>query len=260
MDVHPPYVPPAPYLKEFCPDFSRRKAYNLSSKRLARRDDLTPSEQESVANLYDACIKHVDNGVGEFLDQLQKIKADEDTVVVVTSDHGDELGEHSRGDFILYEGNLRVSLIIQHPKIGEGIVVKPQVSMIDLAPTIIDLVGGDRMPDFYGKSLLPVVNSEVAGPEHIISMNLDLSSEAKCFSCRTEEWKLIVTDGERDRLYNLQDDPGETVNLVDEERVIAERLRAKISDYISFIEKEKQQPSTDRLRQRIKALKQAGKI
>lgn len=260
MDVHPPYVPPATYLREFCPHSSRRKAFNLSGRRMTWRDDLMPAEKELMSNLYDACIKYADNAIGEFLDQVQEIQSSNNTLVVITADHGDELTKHPRGDFILYEGNLRVPLIIYYPRVGEGIVVKPQVSLIDLAPTIIDIIGGGAVPSFHGKSLLPVIRGEAPGRENVISMNLDLATEAKCFSCRTENWKLIVTEGEEDRLYNLQDDPEETVNLANKEEEVTGELRAKIQDYISFVEKGKEQFAAERLRQRIRILKGAGKI
>ena len=259
MDVHPPYISPEKYIEEFCDrPVSRRKIFHLSRKRMSNKANLSLQEKELLSNLYDAGIKYVDDGIAEFLKQLQQIQSN--TIVIITSDHGDGLGELGSDDFVLYEVNIHVPLIIYYPKIGQGIVVKQQVSLIDLAPTIIDLIGCERVPNFHGKSLLPLIRGEMVETGCIISIDVEPVSNTKHFSCRTEKWKLIVTEGAEDRLYNLQNDPGETINLIDKEQRKARELKSRILDYISQLDEERRQPTAIKLGDKIQKLKESGKI
>jgi len=138
MDVHRPYMPEETYLKQFCDQpVSRHKMYSLWRKMIQKPDEISPAEREIIINLYDADIKYTATVIGSLLYRLGNRLAG--TIVVITADHGDELGEHGNfGHHSMYDGILRVPLIIAGPKIKSGISVTQQVSLIDLTPTIVD--------------------------------------------------------------------------------------------------------------------------
>jgi arylsulfatase A-like enzyme len=173
--------------------------------------------RESLASLledYDQSIAQADAYVGEFI-ELQKARGRWDnTIIVVTSDHGEEYGEHgSLGHGrTLYEETIRVPLIVVTPE-SEPRVVDAPVTLLDLAPTIRDLVGLPPTEESEGRSLVPyleggsrtdwpiVVRAAMGGPKH---------RRAVLY----RRWKLIL-GGQSRTLYDLERDPRERTNLVD---------------------------------------------
>jgi len=159
MDVHAPCVPPQKYARQFHGHrVSRYEMSRLFQKVSSKSTQLSPSEIEKLKDLYDAEIKYVDDAIGWLLDKAGSRL--ENTIVIVTADHGDAFGEH--GKFFhgtsLYEEILRVPLIIAGPGIEAGAVVRQQVSLLDLAPTIVGLLGLGKVHTFHGESLLPLID------------------------------------------------------------------------------------------------------
>ena len=165
MDTHYPYLPPAEYVRKlFNRRISRYRMVNLYSKQLKTFREagfrnvgwLSPAEIDTLINLYDADIRYVDDNIGRLLESLGNHL--ENTIIIVTADHGEAFGEHnSLGHGTLYEELIRVPLIIAGPGIKAGAVVSEPVELMDLAPTIADSVGIARVKGFHGRSLLTVV-------------------------------------------------------------------------------------------------------
>ncbi|MFA6004167.1 MAG: sulfatase-like hydrolase/transferase, partial [Elusimicrobiota bacterium] len=116
---------------------------------------------------YDAALNQVDRRVGEFVEQLKRLGLDQNTVLIISADHGETLGEHGLLNHTqgLYEPVLRVPLIIRHPGLPEsaGRRVDKQVQRIDLMPTILDIAGASYAHlELQGRSFVPLLKDPAA--------------------------------------------------------------------------------------------------
>jgi choline-sulfatase len=171
--------------------------------------------REELASLledYDETIARADAYVGEFI-ELQKARGRWDnTVIVVTSDHGEEYGEHgSLGHGrTLYEETIRVPLIVVTPR-SESRVVDAPVTLLDLAPTIRDLVGLPPTEESEGRSLVPYLEGgSLTDRPILVRSQMHGAKQAVLY----QRWKLILAHQSRE-LYDLKRDPKERRNLVD---------------------------------------------
>ena len=177
---------------------------------------------------YDAEIAYVDAELGRLLAAVDRRR----TVLVVTADHGESLGDHGEPDhgLFLYDATLHVPLVIAGPSLAPRVVTE-QVRSIDLAPTIADLAGLDRDADADGVSLVPLLRG---GVRKDVPVSLAESwyprlhfgwSELR--SARVGEWKYIAAP--KPELYDLRSDRAERKNVVQDRAAVAGRLAAEIA-------------------------------
>ena len=218
-----------------------RGATDADGKRLGY--EATPADQEQIQNLYYAGVTQADAAIGQVLSELRGIDALENTLVIITADHGEELGDHGLWEHNwMYETNLRVPLILFWPKgLPAGVRVDDLVESVDIVPTVCDLLGvamplDDSDPQrgrVDGRSLVPLTgaastHSDVATDEWA---GFAFAENGRFVSVRGKDWKLIVRrDGistktfqadsaeaadfvRRPRLFDLKSDPGETHDL-----------------------------------------------
>lgn len=208
--------------------------------------------RELVGLYYDATAM-VDAQIGRILDHLEAAGLAEDTVVVFTSDHGDMTGSHagSLDKGFMYEEAHRVPLIFSWPKsLPEGRVNDELASNMDIFPTILDLLGvelpGDgEMSGLDGTTLLPAMdasagNAGTVGGSDEAPLREDLLLEFHglrfLYSQRglvtRDGWKYIFTPGDRDEVYDLNRDPGELDNLIDQPQAKqrVEELRRRLEE------------------------------
>lgn len=241
LSVHVPYMPAKRFQKEVSGKvIGYTEMLNLERKRV-KRGEFTDKDLQKLIDLYDAEIKCVDHFIGEFLKELGDIGVDfNNTFIIITSDHGDEFKEH--GGFIhsakLYDELIRVPLIIAGPELNQRII-KEQVSLLSIPPTILSLVSKENSEFYQGKSLYPLLLGGVGGEEYVISEGCqkNVSSESprainKRISCRSLFWKYIYNYAGQEELYSLAQDPGETMNLVNDEREIAQNFKQKILEHL----------------------------
>jgi len=259
MDVHHPYMPAAKYLNQFYDQpVSRRYMYSLWQKMRRKPNELSQPEIEMLIHLYDANIKYTDDIIGSLLVKLGNHLAN--TIMIITADHGDEFGEHGKfAHRSVYEALLHVPLIIAGPGIKGGTSVKQQVSLIDLAPTIAELVGISSPKSFHGQSLLPLIRGETRSAEYTISTQFEPDSEKAQISYRTPNWKYIRSESLdssglvlKEEVYNLINDPGETKNLHGTDLEEVRRFHAEAINKLSQFKQLKVEESTDYEKQRIK--------
>ncbi len=157
FDAHDPYIPPPEWFRRIA-GYERRD--ELSPLRrlgvLQRRDGMRPEEILYEQDAYEAAIAWLDAMVGELLTELERRGALENTIVVITSDHGEEFGEH--GVFLhghtLYRDAIHVPLVIRAPgRVPAGIRVAPPVSLRDLPATLLTLATAAPNKTFPGASL-----------------------------------------------------------------------------------------------------------
>lgn len=180
---------------------------------------------------YDGAISYSDDQIGRLIDGLKELGLYEDTLIILTADHGELLGEHN---FYFhhtgcYEENIRVPLMIRCPRLfPKGRVVSRQVNLIDIAATVLDSIGLDRPSYIQGRSLLAFVK-----PFRFYRVKYVFSFCGPVFSLRTENWKLIYDPAIpiKWELYNLKTDPKELHNLVFSKRNKFEFLKQKLDKY-----------------------------
>lgn len=252
---HDPYQPSKNYAWRFATGY--RGPLDGGSKRLNRihrkRIDLSPEEVAHVRSLYDAEVAQVDARVGELLAELDQQALRGNTLVVVTSDHGDSLYEHDHYWFhhlSIYESVLHVPLILRLPGVlPAGARIGGVARMMDVAPTLLDLLGVPAPASFRGRSLLPRVRGATDGREVAAFSELG----PRIHSIRTERWHFIANpdgytssaasvgdEGHGDdfdlppeSLYDIVADPREKLNLVDERPDVAEELRGRLARWLA---------------------------
>ena len=237
-DVHYSYDPPPPYDTMFDPDYEGDIVASpyMRNRRINARMD--PRDLEHVMALYDGEIRHTDDHLGRLFDSLKGLGAFDDTIIVVTSDHGDEFFEHGKKGHgqNLFDSVLRIPLLMRYPsKIPAGRVVEGQVRLMDVAPTILGLAGIEPPADFgYAREdgphpyrdLTPLLEGEPGGkPPPLVAFG-DLYGSL--ISLRTRDAKIIrsLDDPEQVQRYDLLSDPAEKDNLFGDDNAAIDALLA----------------------------------
>lgn len=217
-DVHEPYAPPPEYVKMFAPD--KPDARKLMFKGRFRPGHLPWDEVENLARVYDAGIRWVDNWLGILFESLEKDGLYEDTLVIITADHGEGFNEHGFVSHqpLLYNELLHVPLMIKFPgnKHG-GIWVDNPVRHIDIVPTVLDIAGAEISGNLDGMSLLPLIEGTGPGPTFCISEAYRHTKALRSVAVQDRHWKLIRREMDTPEpfheLFHLEADPGERHNL-----------------------------------------------
>jgi len=171
---------------------------------------------------YDCGIRYMDGHIGQILDRLEAAGVLDDTAIMVSSDHGEDLGElncygeHGLSDYITH----RIPMIIRWPGMKQGTVDSGFHYNLDLAPTIADLLGVQKYGGWQGKSYAPALtDGEECGHDHLV---LGQSCHGAMRSVRFGDYIYIRTIHgfyhmyPREMLFNVVDDPHETHDLAEE--------------------------------------------
>ncbi len=174
----------------------------------------------------------VDDGLGAVLTALEEIEALDNTIVVFTGDHGYWYGEHGlRAERRLaYEEALRIPMIISYPqKIVAGTRPEEMVLSIDVAPTILEFAGADIDPGIQGQSLVPVLDGKAENWRN--SFLIEYYSDTVFQRIQNMGYKGVRTDRYKyiqyvdiegmDELYDLQNDPHEMNNIIEDSEATA---------------------------------------
>lgn len=193
------------------------------SKRLRHvcETDRTPPTDQQIRRArraYYGAISYVDTQFGAMLEALRQTGLDRDTIVIVTSDHGEMLGERGLWyKMTFFEGGCRVPLIVHAPGRFNAHRVKASVSHLDLLPTLVELGAGarrDAWPDpVDGRSLVPHLNGAPDAHDEAIGEYLAEGAIAPIVMLRAGNFKFIHTPADPDQLYDVAADPYERVNL-----------------------------------------------
>jgi len=243
LDAHEPYLAPPPYDHRFG-TASRALLRRLhdSTARTGSPSGFTASERASVIAAYDNCLAYLDGQVGRLLELLSQSPEWKNTVVIITSDHGEEFGGHghySHGKD-LYRESLRVPLIIAGPGVPRGLRIQRLVGTQEIFSTALDLAGGGHTPfsryslaRFWNPNFKPqpfddVVASELAFPWYWRAQASTL------ISLTTPEWQYLDDSAGRRQLYRWADDPRELTNLAAsaEGRTIVQNLQSQLGEML----------------------------
>jgi arylsulfatase A-like enzyme len=199
---------------------------------------LKPLEQhhkELFRTAYLGNIRQVDDAMKE---AFEKLDIDSQTLVVVTSDHGEELfkrsklGHHHAPYWSLYQELLHVPLLILLPGHAHaGTVVDSPVSIMDIVPTITDVLGIEATEPMSGKSLLPLMEGTVEKPRKLFAEVSYPRAQGRALI--QYPWKYILAmKSQKGKLYNLESDPSERHNLILKEPERAAAMAAQLTEYI----------------------------
>jgi tetratricopeptide (TPR) repeat protein len=203
FDPHAPYDPPAPYRERF------------------------------AKQPYDGEVAYTDAQIGRLLGRLRERGALDTTLVVVTADHGEGLGDHGEDEHLLfvYDSTLRVPLLLRLPgRLPAGARVAGQFRSVDLMPTILDLLGRPAVPTSgVSRAANLKTGGEIpANESYAESLYGSLHfGWAPLRALRAEGWKYI--DAPRAELYRVAEDPAETRNRMDDRGPVASAMRRRLA-------------------------------
>jgi arylsulfatase A-like enzyme len=222
LDPHWRYYPPPEFLEGGITDV---EIININKMYKDTPNYLTDKELEKIRNLYQGEVKYVDQKLGELLSFLKIEGLLSNTIKIVTADHGEEFLEHggTQHSTQLYDEVVNVPFLIQgYGKKGK---VKGQRGLINLAPTILEILGLPEEKCFRGKSMFNGENKDIVMKTFHGKLGTGFVSGK--LGMRTEEWKYI-SSGE---LYNLKTDPGEKKNVAKENSNIVNMFENKLKGY-----------------------------
>ena len=261
VDPHATYVPPAPYSEPFFAD----KHYDSTLLRLNeddtnfdsgvagrywRRNGAQAELGWYVAN-YDGEISYTDSQIGRLLDTLKTRGILSDSLVVLTADHGESLGEHRyffEHGWYPYNASSWIPLVVYKPgMVAPGSRVSYPVGLIHLVPTIVDLMNWDIPQDvqWHGHSLAPVLRGEVDRVDDYVVIQAGeggLKRDEFLRSIEDARWKLLhvpSTQYQRSmqqseyELYEVGSDPMETTNVIAEHTELAELMKRLLATRLS---------------------------
>lgn len=224
FDAHEPYLPDAPFDTLFGPEPIERDLWHfgdLLRGNEGRRPDSwleQPDDPWKDLRAYEGAVAQLDAEVGRLIDELDRRGALENTIVVVTADHGEQLGEH--GLFYhwnsLYMSLIHVPLILYHPDLlPAGRRVGGAVSLVDLPATLLDMAASGSGVSIPGRSLLGLARGD-GGPAGEAGATPPLSEleRGPTFSMVNDGYHYIVVPSAREEeLYDISADPGEFEDL-----------------------------------------------
>ena len=199
-----------------------------------------PREMEHIIAHYDSQIAFADETIRQFWKALRELGLHEKTILLITGDHGLELGEkgllavgyHDS----LWETVIHVPLIIWHPDLQPK-KISTVVELVDAAPTLLDMLGIPIPDSFEGDNLIPLIKGSVAdSPDHYAfsaSSIVGPENKIRLHSIQNSQWKLIYHTAENKfKLYNLKEDPHEDNDVNGENSKIVLQLSQKLFQHL----------------------------
>lgn len=277
MEPHAPYQPPETFRNKFARPADESESSSANDKLLLLMlSDISDHEGYLLESLYNAEVAAVDAEIELLFAGLERRGLLENTIVLVTADHGEEFRDH--GSFShgtsLYNELVRVPLILLAPGFEAGHAVDENVSLIDIAPTILDLLGLPPEPRFVGRSLVPLLR-----PKTLLGLRWS-ADEGRVFRDEPvllelakpdakdrrrhraglidDKLKLLVNKDRTTSLFDLELDPGERHPRPSTDRATI-RLASTLHELQSILQESQSAktddvPMDDALRERLRAL------
>src|SRR5216683_790070 len=235
-DPHYPYRPPAPYNEDY------------------------------ASRPYDGEIAFADAQVGRLLRFLKGKGLYQSTLIVLSGDHGESLGEHGEKThgFFIYNATLQVPLIFRLPQGKLAKQISAQVSLTDIMPTVLQILKVDTPSQVQGRNLLPLMDGKKSNESGSLYAETFLPrlhfNWSELRGVETGNYHFI--DAPKPELYDLSKDPGETQNLLPQKKAVGEEMQAKLAalirEYSSGQELAQKTGLDPALMERLKSLGYAG--
>jgi arylsulfatase A-like enzyme len=274
--LHLPYNPPSPYDAIFLKDDktpSDSEAVAMVKKQSVIRQGSAifhNDDKDTVITLYDGQIRQLDDYIRLLIERMKEWDIFNNTIIIITSDHGEELFEHgflghasTSLNAKLYEEIIRIPLIILWPKKLKHAVINRYVQQVDIMPTILDFLGLPVPDGLQGNSLLPLMEDKSLGNlrsvpaypkqetvfcETVLGgyQSTKEMEKIRLRCIRIDRWKLIHTNNALDdlrkeglnddkdtfELYDLKSDPGEENNIVKKHPDVVNELKQRLFQWI----------------------------
>ena len=191
--------------------------------------ELTDEQLRTARHGYYAAISYVDERIGEVLGALAETGLRDNTIVLLTADHGELLGERGLWyKMSFFERAARVPLIVSAPSRLAARRVAEPVSLLSLAPTLLDLCGLEPACAMDGRSIAPVLAGDAVDGADVVAEYLAEGVTSPAVMLRRGRHKYIWCEHDPEQLYNLESDPHELVNLAGEQAALCAELRAEV--------------------------------
>ena len=250
MNVHGPYTVPAARQADLLGRrpggefvYGDRLMSYIMGGAVQLREQVAPEYVESLQDQYDTAIRYLFESLAALFQDLRKSGELERTLLVVTADHGEELFDHagfSHG-YTLHREIVRVPLFVKLPGESVGRVVQDRVTLLDLHPTLLELLGVPATPDLDGLSFAPLVRGEEGATTPRDAIVFEVHSPLRCIgeAILVGEYKLVRIEkdyqGRRNRrlLFRVSDDPDEHRDLAAELPEVVAELEARLDEILA---------------------------
>lgn len=250
-DVHDPYIIDEEHYKLFDENYTDY----LSLKNLAESVDETcgfcygnlntliengsfsERDKEVLIAAIDGKIKYTDENIGELLNKIDELGLTKNSIIILIADHGEALMEHGLigHRYQLYDEEIRVPFIMKYPNIDKRII-NNQTQLIDILPTVLDSLNIEIPNQLQGESLLPLIEGK-DNKDRTAYSELD-----NLVSVRTSNFKLIYDKVSKKKLelYNLNEDPKEQRNIINNSIDIANMLEERVIEWMKLNNEKKE--------------------
>jgi arylsulfatase A-like enzyme len=270
LDVHVPYRPRRPYIRDFLSSLPDKKV-NIELARKFTTDEggskkaanelylrLNADDWRWLERFYDSNIRAIDDQIHLFLKRLQAKGFLENTLVIITSDHGEFFGERGIGGHLhssLHNAGLRIPLICWFPGLLAPQRVEQPVSQVDVFPTILDLAGlpAALFPEAQGRNLFSRQESRELLAEFWDDI---LKRFSRAFF--SGDFKLAITTSGKKELYDLKNDPGEKIDLAQRFPGLLDGLASRLEKLLKSLPQRKSREEPGKKKDMEKMLKSLG--
>ena len=245
-DPHWHYDPPSPYDRSFDPTYEGTTTGVWWDFKEETAESIDPRDLHHIVALYDGEILYTDRHLARLFREMKRLRIYDKAMIIVTSDHGEEFLEHGGWEHqkTLYEEQIRVPLVVKLSQSRHRRQqVREQVSLIDIAPTVLADLGLPSPSTFQGRNLLPLLEGGESASgtvwsetehtldgSHKIAARRGANADKAIFS-------LFGEDRSQDllALYDLSRDPGESIDLAGESPASMERERLELERYLGLL-------------------------
>ena len=217
-DPHFTYEPPEPFASKF--------------RNVPPPEHVTTRFEQVLFDGYAGEIAYTDHCIGQVVDKLRQLGLYDSTMIIITSDHGEMLGQHGEGfhGYFIYQPAIRVPLIFKLPRLSKHRRITSTVGLVDIVPTVCSLLGIDLSTPVQGQDLSPCFHSDWLPPSdrHLFCQSLEPTkyNANSLLGVVTDRYKYIKTT--RSELYDLDDDPDELNNIAVEQADRSQTMEKKL--------------------------------
>jgi arylsulfatase A-like enzyme len=236
MDAHTPYIPPRPFDTRYPgvdDGISTPYILGITQHLLKYGGDIPMRLQRHIRSQYDGGISYIDYEIGKLIAHLKSVGLYDNSMIVITADHGEALGEHNMLDHgtSVYNEQVKIPLIIRFPRnkaTARGQVQNEPASSVDVLPTVLETLGLPIPANLNGLSLLNKPNSLEERPVFSESYRKGPQGSDPARNAQRavvfRGWKLVADPSGRCELYSLHNDTNEATNLCGQEPDLSKNL------------------------------------